>query len=280
MGLNALEAEVYSYLLRDSPLTGYGIAKAIGKPAANVYKAIDTLSEKGAVIVDDGATRQCRAVPARDFLMRLERDFSHHRREAEEVLGRFPAPGADTRVYQLRTWPQILEQCRQLLGTATQVVQMDIYPDPLLELKDDVAAAAGRGVQVVGKTYRPVAVPGMEVLIEPDSALILDRWPGQWVDVVADGSQFVLALLGADGTNVVQAVWSASPFLSYIHYGRLACELGYTALKIDIRRGAEHEELLSTFSRTYEYFKLDNPGYDRLLQQIGSFQTTKKENKR
>ena len=67
MGLNALEAEVYAQLLKESPLTGYGVAKALGKPAANVYKAIDTLADKGAVIVDEGGTRQCRAVPAQGF---------------------------------------------------------------------------------------------------------------------------------------------------------------------------------------------------------------------
>lgn len=277
MGLNVLEAEVYAHLLKESPLTGYGVAKALGKPAANVYKAIDTLADKGAVIVDEGGTRQCRAVPANEFLMRLERDFTLHRKEAAAALRHLPGPGEDTRIYQLRSRGQVFEQCRQLLADAKRVAHLDIFPDPLKELRPDVAAAVARGVEVVIKTYGTVDVEGAEILVEPDAALILARWPVQWVNVVVDASAFTMVLLSADGREVVQGVCTASPYLSYLHQGRLANELAYTALKIAIEGGASHDDLLRTFEHTRQYTVLDTPGYERLLQQIAPFLPTGKE---
>lgn len=279
MGLNALEAEVYTHLLKQSPLTGYGVAKALGKAAANVYKAIDTLAEKGAVIVDDGATRQCRAVPAKDFLERLQRDFVRNRTEAEAVLSRLPGPGEDTRVYQLRSRSQVFEQCRQMLATAEHSARIDIFAEPLVELRPEIEAAVERGLSVVVKTYKPAEIPGAEVVVDPDAALTLDRWPGQWIDLVTDGSRFTMALLTSDGSEVVQAVWSASPHVAYIHHNRMACEMAYTAIKIDIESDAGRDEILRTYARTQEYFALDNPGYERLLKQIGRFQTMMKETK-
>lgn len=277
MGLNALEAEVYTHLLKTSPLTGYGVAKALGKPAANVYKAIDTLADKGAVIVDEGWARLCRAVPAKEFLVRLERDFSRHRKAAEAVLKRLPGPGEDTRIYHLRSRDQVFGQCRRLLAKARRVVHVDIYPDPLRELRDDIIAATKRGVQVIVKTYAAVDIPGVEILVEPEAELILGRWPGQWVNVVIDYSSFTLALLTAEGKDVVQAIWSASPYVSYIHHGRLACELAYTALRIEFERGASRADLQRTFAHTSGYIVLDTPGYDRLLAQIAQVQPVKKE---
>ena len=41
MGLNVLEAEVYTHLLKESPLTGYGVAKAIGKPVKMIFTRED-----------------------------------------------------------------------------------------------------------------------------------------------------------------------------------------------------------------------------------------------
>ena len=43
LGLNQLEAAVYSNLLVAGPGTGYAIGKRIGKQTANVYKAIESL---------------------------------------------------------------------------------------------------------------------------------------------------------------------------------------------------------------------------------------------
>ena len=63
LGFTALAAEIYAWLPEEAPVTGYRIAQAIGKPAPNVYKAIETLETKGAVMVDEGKSRLCRPVP-------------------------------------------------------------------------------------------------------------------------------------------------------------------------------------------------------------------------
>ncbi len=280
MGLNVLEAEVYSHLLKQSPLTGYGIAKALGKACANVYKAIDNLTEKGAVIVDDGGARQCRAVPAKEFLVRVEREFVQHRKEAEEALERLPGPGDDAGIYHLRSAAQVIECCRRMFAEAKQVVRADLFPDALTELRDDIAAAAERGVQVVIKTYRPAKIDGVEILVEPDSNTVHERWPGQWIDISSDGSQYIMAFLSADSRSVIQGVSSTSPILSYIHFDRLVNEIGYTALKIAFTSGASHEELNKTFERTREYFAPNVAGYDRLLRQASLANETVAEPRR
>ena len=40
LGFNRIEAQIYIFLLPHSPMTAYKIAQKIGKPAANVYKAV------------------------------------------------------------------------------------------------------------------------------------------------------------------------------------------------------------------------------------------------
>ena len=62
-GFTALESEIYVFLLGESPATGYRVAQGINKPAANTYKAIQTLQSKGAILVEEGSSRFCRAVP-------------------------------------------------------------------------------------------------------------------------------------------------------------------------------------------------------------------------
>src|ERR1700730_2132659 len=83
LGFSGFEAEVYVRLLAEpQPVTGYKVAQVLGKPVANTYKALESLSNKGAVIIDDGANRMCRAVAADELLSKLERRFRDNQRTA------------------------------------------------------------------------------------------------------------------------------------------------------------------------------------------------------
>ncbi|MCK5171620.1 MAG: hypothetical protein KAQ75_17205, partial [Bacteroidales bacterium] len=73
IGFNRLEAEVYMHLLTHPPSTAYKIGKLINKPTANVYKAIDALSKKGAVLIEDNKNKLCKAVNPDEFLKLYER---------------------------------------------------------------------------------------------------------------------------------------------------------------------------------------------------------------
>src|SRR5436190_9967806 len=103
LGFTELEAEVYVSLLRHSPATGYRVAQSIGRPVANTYKAIESLQYKGAVLVDEGSNRLCRAVPAEELLAQIERSFQHRRQEAAKALASLHAAPEDDRVYQLQS---------------------------------------------------------------------------------------------------------------------------------------------------------------------------------
>src|SRR3974377_860031 len=85
-GFTDLEAEVYVFLLQEWPAPGYRGAHALGKPVANTYKAIESLQNKGAILVDEGANRLCRAVPAEELLSQLERNFQRFRKKGARGL--------------------------------------------------------------------------------------------------------------------------------------------------------------------------------------------------
>src|SRR5438874_1780106 len=68
LGVTGLEAEVYTFLLQESPATGYRAAQALGRPVAGIYKALEALAHRGAVVVEEGTTRQYRSVPGEELL--------------------------------------------------------------------------------------------------------------------------------------------------------------------------------------------------------------------
>src|SRR5215470_8119557 len=88
LGFTAIEASAYAFLVQASPATGYGIARAIGKPVANTYQALQSLRQKGAVLVDGRGRRQWRAVPPGELLARLDTERAARVAEAGRALAR------------------------------------------------------------------------------------------------------------------------------------------------------------------------------------------------
>lgn len=270
LGLTNLEAQIYTFLLTESPATGYRISKMVGKPTANIYKALRTLETKGAIEVDRGKVRMVRAVPVKQLLKLLEGRFRRHRDSAADSLKHLPGPSDDTRIYHLRDRDQVLEKCRQLIRSADSIVLLDIFPKPLLELKPDIEAASGRGLIVEIKAYEPTELAGIDVTLEPDHDRIRSRWPAQWINLVTDGSEMLLALLDEDADQVIQAVWSSSPFLAWIGFSGLTNEIGLTSLRQHARQwGLDFDSgpLRLLYKR---FLEVEAPGYRRLRRQCGA----------
>jgi sugar-specific transcriptional regulator TrmB len=286
LGFAGLEAQVYAFLLQESPVSGYRIAQAIRKPVANTYKAIAALEGKGAIIVDDGTSRLCRAVPIEELLARLNRTFCERREQAARALAKIQTVTGDDRVYQLQTRDQVMERARAMLHRCQQTSILDIFPEPLEELRTDIEALASRGVTIAVKAYAPVAIDGASVIVTLEHETVRLRWPGQWINLVVDSQEHLLAFLTADGHGVHQAVWSESTYLSWVYHSGIISEWLLADVRRRIEEGATSEAIREVINE-FAAGPLPNPlGYEVLVRRFGhlgvadSDPPTKKRNKK
>lgn len=223
-GFTSLESEIYAFLLKESPATGYRVAQALSKAAANTYKAIESLQQKGAVLVDEGTSRLCRAVPSDELLARLTRDFEWKRAAAELMLARLSSTDNDERIYSLRSRAQVIERARHMIGAAESVVVMSCASHVAHQLRDNLAAAAKRRVDVIIASSNAVGVEGVQAAVSRSSH------PLDEVRLVTDGMEFLSCLFSKGSEEVAQAVWSKSPYLATSCHRGLAAELASLGL--------------------------------------------------
>jgi sugar-specific transcriptional regulator TrmB len=230
LGFTNLEAQIYCELLKSAPATGYKLAHAVGKAAANVYQALGVLEQKSAVIIDDGASRSYRPVPPEELLVALESGFTKRQAAAKSALERLYAPVPSDKIFQLRSPMQVLTRARQMLADASEVVLFDLFPVPLASLTSELAAATARGVQVGGIVYAPNAPSEFLCLPSQGQPRTPDNWPGSQLTLVVDARQYLVALFSNDGSEIHHAFWSDSVYLSCIQHSGLGCELRLSAL--------------------------------------------------
>jgi HTH-type transcriptional regulator, sugar sensing transcriptional regulator len=264
LGFTEIEAEAYIFLLRESPATGYRVAQGTGRTAANSYKALESLESRGAVMSEEGETRNYRAVPSDELLASLEKLFTKHRERAAHLLTRVRADHSDDRVYQLRTPSQVYERCRTILDSARQVVLLDIFTEPLAQLREAVERAAARGVRVAMLVYEPIVVAKAEVVLNHQASKVRGRWSGQWVNLAADSAEQVHALMTPDGSEVVHATWSASAFLAHLYQSGLLGELSASMVRNGIRAGESQKQILRRLHHLDKFEHADTPAFSML----------------
>lgn len=230
-GFSGLEAAVYVALLRHGSQTGYGAAKLTKKPVANCYKALESLAEKSAVVASHGDTVLFSATEPSQLARTLSQSFGSQFQQAATTLSRIHGADVAGDVFRIADASLALEKARSILATARDLVLVDAFPDALSFLAPLISATNLRGVRVIVKSYGKSDVKVAQLIQTPDAETILKRWPGQWLIVVADGRELLLAFFENDLQSLLQGVWTKSPYLSWLYHYSLASEFALTALQ-------------------------------------------------
>lgn len=230
LGFTQLESEIYLYLLKNGVSTGYSIGKGINKPAANVYKALDTLGQKGGVISASGNNKMFNAVDWQTLLHKHRKQFEHTLDQLSEQLASVIQPDIDEQIYQIDNRNQVIETSLKMIEKAESIVLGDIEPDALPLLSDALINAAKRGVEVRVKLYENADLPGVITTLRRHGAPIHEKMDDVAFSVSCDGSQFVLAMLSKNKKKVIQAFQSQSALMSMtmhtqILYGQVLTDL-------------------------------------------------------
>jgi HTH-type transcriptional regulator, sugar sensing transcriptional regulator len=270
MGFTALEARIYVDLLGAGAQSGYRVAQSIGKAAANTYRALETLEARGAVVCEDGERRLYRATPYAELTAMLSAEFARRAERAQNALASLEGKESDERIYRLTRPAQVYERARAMIERTREFLLIDAFPAALEELRSSIEAAASRGADVIVHAYAPQSMPGVRVIVAPRGAEVRARWPGAWLNVVADAAEALNAYVLDDQRTV--GTWTQSAYLAWVLYCGSASETGLTHLAELAAR--EPQIPLANALRTLDdIVRTDPPGRGPLYEQL----TKKKE---
>lgn len=122
LGFTALESEIYACLVGQGSASGYRVAQTIGKPAANTYKALETLQRKGAVVQDDVKKKSYAPIAPEILLTRLNKEFEKNKASALKAFKDAVFPSSNNKLIPLGTLDQAIQHASHLLAAAENTV--------------------------------------------------------------------------------------------------------------------------------------------------------------
>lgn len=266
LGLNSLEAEVYIKLLSSTPITAYKIGKLLNKPTANVYKAIDSLASKGAVIIEENKNKQCKAVPPDEFLNHYEKNFIEKTNIIKKKLSELNVDVYDERTYSLFSVSLIFERFKTMMQKCKVIAVIDIFPKPLEKVIDIIRETALRGIDIHLEVYQPVEIEGVNITLFNPGNKVLEHWKSQQLNLIIDGEEHLIALMDNDITKIHQATWSNNLYKSCILHAGAIKEQTVTKIMSEIDKPDFEQNVKNILKEEKFFFNSDIPGFNKLFE--------------
>ena len=254
LGFTENEAKAYLALLKERPLTGYGVARASGVPRSKVYGVLEGMVESGVVLVSRGEPARYAPLPPEELVEVRRRAAEAALSAAAKGLEEYAEAGDDPGlIFDLAGRGEILGRAREVIGRSRERVLLQLWHDDAPELEEALAVAAGRGVEVLVVAYGD---PGYEAFAtvyphEPGPERIAREYGGRWIVLSADGGEVVTGSVFPADTS--RAAWSSHPGLVVPITEQIKHDL-YIAEMLAAHRGALEESFGPSLERLREKF--------------------------
>ncbi len=209
LGFTEYEAKAYLALLQQSPLTGYAVARVSGVPRSKIYEVLDSLVTRGDVLVSNGDPTQYAPKPPREMIKSRRQTVEQNLSEAEKGLERFLDQNTPSDlIWDIRGRDEILQRLHEVIGRANKQILLQIWEEDAPEIREALALAAQREVEVTVVAYGNPDFPFARVFShEPGAEEITHDYGGRWIILSIDGREIVAGIVSMGKES--RAAWSA-----------------------------------------------------------------------
>jgi sugar-specific transcriptional regulator TrmB len=215
IGFSEYEAKAYVALLRESPVTGYQLAKLSGVPRSMIYEVLGKLTSRGAAMTlrKEGST-QYAPVPAQEFLEQLHREQEALIGSLEQDLSDLDVSSDRDYVWNIEGHDNIMAKAYEMIAQARERIYLALLPETFSALRAPLIDVISRGVQVVAYSTTELDLPGARLVAAPASEVMTGRVEGLWLVLVVDGKEVLIGELLSE--NRARASWTGSPLFVFV----------------------------------------------------------------
>ena len=245
LGFTQYEAQAYTALVGQAPITGAEVGRRAAMPPSKVYETLTRLQARGAVLVNRSEPVLYAAVPHEALLEGLRSRFTADIDSAMAALDRLPVQQAPGLVWSLSGRDAIVGALGRAIAAARHSIVAGIWDEEIDALGPLLEAAAERGVdsQVAIYGTRTLNGPQTYDLAECGASARLRLSGRRLAVVVADDQDSVVAEFGDRTAD--QATLSTNPVLALLAVEYVKADVS-GRLMIDAMTPAAYKKLLAT----------------------------------
>jgi len=192
LGLTKNEAKTYLFLLRSGESYGNEISKQAGVPGPKVYETLNKLVNKGLAYPVKASPVTYRPLPLEQFVESKQKEVTGVTTFLKINRDNIEKGETQQAFWQLHGRDNLLQKATELIQKANNNIMISLWEDEALELKEDLAIAQHRGVNVVsiqygepdcnvGEVYKHIMVASVHERHSSEMFLLIDDVEGMFM---------------------------------------------------------------------------------------------------
>ena len=245
LGFTQYEAQAYTALVGQTPITGAEVGRRAGMPPSKIYETLARLEARGAVLVNRSEPVLYAAVPHKALLDELRARFSADLDSAAAALDQLPVQQEPGLVWSLSGRESIVHALARTISGAKTRIFAGIWDEELDELGALLEAASARGVDTHVAIYGTRALNGPHTydMAECGASARLRLLGRRLAVVVADDTDAVVAEFGDRTPD--QATLTTNPVIALLAVEYVKADVS-GRLMINAMSRASYQKLLTT----------------------------------
>lgn len=173
IGLTKYEAEAYTALLREGPLTGYELGKRSAVPLPRIYDVLKRLVDRGLVLTRPGDPPLYRAADPAQFINQVRSTIAETLDTVTELLADLPREDRLDGVWIVQTREIILAHAASLIQAGRRSIELLVRASPADDIEHLLALAAANRDRPSAIRHVPYGRPEQVALLIDDHQALL-----------------------------------------------------------------------------------------------------------
>lgn len=245
LGFTQYEAQAYTALVGQAPITGAEVGRRASMPASKIYETLTRLEARGVVLVNRSEPVLYAAVPHDALLEDLRSRFNADLDMAMTALDRLPRQQEPGLVWSLSGRNPIVSAFERAISAARRSIFAGIWDEEVDALGPVLEAAAARGIDTHVAIYgiRTLNGPQFYDMAECGASARLRLSGRRLAVVVADDQETVVAEFGEQTAD--QATLTTNPVLALLAVEYIKADISGRLL-INAMPQAQYDEVIQT----------------------------------
>lgn len=204
-GFSQYDAQAYTALLQNGPMTAYELAGLAEIPRSRIYEIVERLLQKSVILPIDGKPTRYVAQAVDALLKTLESDYARTFNYLRENLPRKGASESEF-VWMINSRSDLLKRANDALAAAQQEILVSAFDAELDEILSSLNSKKSLRIGIIQFGSRDIDFPGVYHHPFPDHEYNLKG--GRQFTLVMDNVQLIKGIIGCE--QECSGVWTAN----------------------------------------------------------------------
>ena len=201
-------------------------------------------------------------IPIEEFLNKIENEFKTKREQIVNEVNKLEVQQESNGIYEIKSKDLVFEKVTSMIRSTEDALLIDGFPAPMKIIKQYLSADRPKDINIYVKNYSGDDIDNVHQLKANFDDLPISELNGQWLVVLKDTKESLIAFFNKDGSELIHCIWTKDPFISFVLFNGSLYEFNFTEVCEQVYSDESNKienmkSIIESYKNMYRYMRVE-----------------------